>query len=54
MNCDCEGWKIGQSQVDSAWMNSVLHHGPEYSGPHYKYCPWCGKELKKEENPNEE
>lgn len=51
MECNCEGWKIGQPQINTAWQNSVNHHGEEYNGPYYKYCPWCGKELQEEEKP---
>lgn len=44
-DCTCEDWKKGQPQVDGAWIMSVLHHGPEYEGSKYRYCPWCGKGL---------
>lgn len=43
--CSCKDWGIGNPQVNGAFVNSVLHHGVEFKGETFKYCPWCGKSL---------
>jgi hypothetical protein len=46
--CDCEDWKKWKIVEDSAWA-FLYTHGIKYpsDGPKFKYCPFCGKELRK-------
>lgn len=46
--CDCDDWKIAQHEIDSAVMLAHLH-GSKFTFKVFRYCPYCGKELIKEE-----
>lgn len=49
MRCGCPGWKKVKDLDDMAWT-FLFTHGIKYpdDGSKWKYCPMCGKELKKE------
>lgn len=44
MECDCEQWKNGITQIDG-FIDFASMHGMEYKGAGFKFCPWCGKKL---------
>ena len=44
-DCTCEDRAIGIKKIADAQFSYVLHHGPEYDGPFFRYCPWCGTVL---------
>jgi len=46
MNCSCEQWKDGITELDAVIFYAHIH-GVDYTNPTFKYCPWCGKELTK-------
>ncbi len=46
MECDCENYIKSMKELDSAQAIAWVH-GWRYNGEFFKYCPWCGKELKK-------
>lgn len=47
--CDCEDWNKSEPQILAA-QTLAWTHRMEYSGAVFKYCPWCGKELKVDES----
>jgi hypothetical protein len=47
MTCDCKQWKHGMLQIHSAQI-LAHNHGMQYTGEQFKYCPWCRKELIKD------
>jgi hypothetical protein len=49
--CICNGWKNGMPQIEGSFKISILNHGAKFRGEHFKFCPWCGKELKAEDLP---
>ena len=51
--CDCEDWKLN---INECLTIDILawNHNMEYKGKQYKFCGWCGKELKeKKEKTND-
>jgi hypothetical protein len=52
--CDCAEWKKWWELERGAW-SFLSVHGIKYpdNGPMFRFCPFCGKELKKDENPAE-
>jgi len=43
-SCDCEEWKVGiKSMIQQSLMAAL--HGRQDSGPMFRFCPWCGREL---------
>ena len=42
--CDYEAWRLFKLQIDSEYDTKYLSHVSEI-----KFCPYCGKELEKEE-----
>ena len=56
--CECPDWKpnidIVNGLMCSPW--NLTHGSKGYTGKTFKYCPWCGGELKEvtEENIEED
>ena len=48
MKCDCEGWKKNSDALTSIFFMAENHSCP-YCGELFKFCPWCGKPLEKDE-----
>ena len=46
--CSCKGWKTGMEQIVQAQMFLAMRE-QEYTGDPFKFCPWCGRELKDSE-----
>jgi len=46
--CICEEWRKTIEEMTGIFMNAFLH-GVKFHGPYFRFCPWCGKELKKVE-----
>ena len=44
-NCTCNDWIRGTEEIDGQ-MDFCHAHGIKYTGPLFRYCPWCGKRLK--------
>ena len=42
--CTCEDFKKYMPEITSAQTVAWLHD-QKYSGPMFKFCPWCGEEL---------
>jgi len=43
----CWGWEEGMEQIEAAQIFCSNHSaGPKYTAPVFKFCPWCGKEIK--------
>lgn len=40
----CEDWNLGVNQINGAFQMSTVHHGQEYLGKPFNYCPWCGEQ----------
>lgn len=47
LQCDCENWLTYWQRIEGYFILAWTH-GIEYNGEHFKYCPWCAKELKEE------
>jgi len=47
MKCDCPDWKY-MKQLDEIQYLAGMK-GIYYTGKIFKFCPWCGKPLKPEE-----
>jgi hypothetical protein len=47
--CTCKDWVRGMSWISSCESMAFVHGSnlPE-DVPYFKYCPWCGFELKTE------
>jgi hypothetical protein len=45
--CDCEDW-IHWQGIEGGVGSFLYAHGIKYptDGPKFKYCPFCGKELR--------
>lgn len=44
--CDCQEWQDSVGQIDDAMMFCANRSaGPKYTGPIFKFCPWCGSRL---------
>lgn len=51
MTCTCKDWEPNIKIINEYIMMNALHSygNPKgYSGKVIKYCPWCGKKLRKE------
>ena len=51
MNCKCKEWKKGMEKIYAQNAFCAIHTGgPEWeeNDPVFKFCPWCGTELKRE------
>lgn len=46
---NCKEWKEGMTSITAAQL-LAHNHGMKYTGKIFKYCPWCGKPLKVEED----
>jgi len=46
-NCDCDEWKDNSEIIDSALIQYTLRGFGKLKNS-FNYCPYCGKELKKE------
>ncbi len=44
--CDCEKWKRNVPEINSVIMLAYIHCTAEFKFDEFRYCPWCGKELK--------
>ena len=49
VKCDCKEFIEWWPQLRDAQF-IASEHGLKYTGPKARFCPWCGKELKKEED----
>ena len=47
MKCDCNAWKENIDHLDDLVIMGYLH-GMISPNMAFKYCPWCGKKLKKD------
>jgi hypothetical protein len=46
----CHGWEEGMKQIVAAQIFYANHAGGSaYTGPLFKFCPWCGKKIIREE-----
>jgi hypothetical protein len=43
-NCNCQDWLVGIKSILAQSSIAAIHMTP-YTGPSFKYCPWCSKEL---------
>lgn len=51
MKCDCEDFKKTMRILNDLVAESTLIRGRgEYQGVIMRYCAWCGKKLKEEED----
>jgi hypothetical protein len=50
MICNCKDWKENIGKLNAGFDLLAIHGGKGYEGKKIKYCPWCGKKLKKELN----
>lgn len=48
MVCSCKKWEQGMPSLRAAVI-IAQRHGFGYEGRVIKYCPWCGKKLKKKD-----
>lgn len=49
MICKCKDWVQNIRRINAPIEFEAIHtHGPGYEGKFFVYCPWCGKELEKE------
>lgn len=46
MTCDCKDWEKEIIKISGAFTFMAVHGCGEYGGKKFKYCPWCGKEVK--------
>jgi hypothetical protein len=46
--CTCDEWKKSNNQIIDAQL-IANNHGFKYIGKVFKYCPWCGNKLYKED-----
>lgn len=51
--CECPDWAPSVDILNGAFVMSSIHGGGGYTGKLFKFCPWCGKELKEVESKNE-
>lgn len=50
-NCSCEDWAIGIKQLNSILaLSSLRSSSPKYTGPFFRFCPWCAKPLPPKES----
>jgi hypothetical protein len=51
VKCECADWAIYSDSIFTAQIRAAqaLLIRP-YSGPLWKFCPWCGKKLKSTKN----
>ncbi len=42
---ECSGFAEFNEAMSIFWDIGLVH-GTGYEGPHFKYCPFCGAELK--------
>ena len=46
MDCTCEHWKKGMSQIIAQAVFCNNQSGaPKYDVPPFQFCPWCGRDL---------
>lgn len=49
----CPDWKPNVAIIDGLVVMDAIHGGNGYNGKKWAYCPWCGKEIKaNEQQPN--
>ena len=49
MICKCEDWKENIEKInDPIEFQAIRSCTSGYTGKIFVYCPWCGKELEKE------
>jgi len=48
MICKCEDWIKNIDSLNSGFEFMATHGMSGYTGKIFVYCPWCGKELEKE------
>lgn len=48
MACDCEGYQKNVKHLDAVFMSAHVHN-VKYKGETFKFCSWCGKEMKLKE-----
>ncbi len=46
VNCECDDWAVNIEVLNMGVIMNHIHGGNGYTGKIFKYCPWCGKELK--------
>lgn len=45
----CDGWEENIHTINMLMSMATMHSGfPEYEGPPFKYCPYCGSSRIKE------
>ncbi len=50
--CDCVHWEYGAKEIVAQHL--YCHNrpaAPVYTAPRFRYCPWCGKELRVNKKP---
>ena len=51
MTCKCKLWKENIDRINGPIaLQSIRSGGRGYDGVPFKYCPWCGKDLKEVKN----
>ena len=49
MTCDCPEWAPNIEQVNAPLMLAAARNPSAsflgYTGVHFRFCPWCGKQL---------
>ena len=48
MYCKCDEWRVGREQLDGFIIFGNTHR-MNYTAGVFKFCPWYGKELIKDE-----
>lgn len=49
--CDCYEWIDGVKEINGMIQLANVHR-IVFTVPKFKFCPWCGKELKEVKNEN--
>jgi len=48
VKCTCADWEPGISKINGYIDVGRIHSMGDYTGKPFKYCPWCGKHLRRE------
>lgn len=47
-NCMCKDWSKSMDQIIAQNVYCVNRsNAPKYTAPFFRFCPWCGSNLKK-------
>ena len=43
--CNCQSWQELTKSIIDQTVFCYVHSGPQYKGPPFRFCPWCGTTL---------